>query len=527
MARSAIKRKKTKKGKVKIDKIIQSVKEKFDDFSVRGLGRSLGMGRITESIFPGGAGVNIDQGTKDDDKFFQRIDEVAPVDLDPTQLHTAQRFSLRAYRMNTRAFRSIENLTNFSIGGGIRFQANDDRVQDLLEKHWMVNEWDEKLSPRFRSMSIFGEQLWPAFVRDTDGLVTLSSISPFRILKVIRDPDNAEDLISADTSKGDISPGSIFKASETDRMNWNIIRRDRDGKFIVREAEEKEKDKQGKPVKGRNAFYFGVNMISGSSRGLPDLLPSLDWLEGHDSFTFAYLERINMVFSVVFDLLIKGGKSREIKKHVNELVKAIRSGMVYGHNDNTEFTMKTPQAASSEADTASKILLRQIQAGTGWGGLFFGDAEDLTRASAAELSIPVAKMIEARQMFFKMALSKIFMFQIEQAEKRGGLNGVKDFRFEIQMPRIFLRDMTSATTALVNLTTTFETAISQGFLTEQEASRVYRTAIELISPLAIQSMEQGEEMPKREIDELVQAMEKSRHGTNRSQNPERTAERKS
>lgn len=461
-----------------------------------------GVKRVTASIFPGG---NLDQGTEFDDRLFQQIDQVAPIDLAPAQLQAGQRFSMRAYRVNTRAKRCIELMKDFSIGTGVKFEAEDPKVQELLDEHWWINRWEKNLVPRFRAWSIFGEQLWPAFVRPEDGIVTISSISPFRILQVLRNRENAEELVGVKTAKrGGVHGPSIGSHIGTDEKQdfrfWEIIRLGRDGKYTG------------------NAFYFPLNMVSGATRGLPDLLASLDWLEGLDSFAFSFLERVNMAYNVVFDLEVKGGRGKEITKQVNRLVKDLKSGTVYGHNENINLSVKTPNVASMDANAAVSILLKQIQSGTGFAGMFYGDSEDLTRASAAELSLPVSKMIEGRQKETEMMLSEIFDFQIQKTLeiKNGRLAGVTNFKYRFTFPKVLLRDTKTQASALNTAADALQKAMESGWITKDQASQVFVSILEGITPFPETKQELGAVGDHDDLtdDEMTVAQAMERSGQN-------------
>jgi len=444
--------------------------------------------RILESVFPI---PNLDEGTKDDDRFYANLEKAAPLDLDPTQLHQTQRYSLRAYFTNPDGRRTIENTKNFTIGDGVRFRAADPKVQELLEKHWIVNEWEDKLEGRALALSLFGEQFYPAFVNDENGFVRISSISPFRIITLNRHGDDAENIVSVTASLGDFIPTALPEKME--KKIYNIIKPDDDGKLTAKGPD--------------RAFYFAINRISGATRGVPDLVASLDYLEAKDSFTFSIAERANLASNVVFDLTVKGATNdQDIRKRVDQVVNAIKSGTVFGHNDSVDLTLKVPNLAAIDAKAVSDLLDRAIQSGTGYAGLFFGNSDDLTRASASEISIPVAKALQVRQGFQKRIISKVFTFQIEEARKAGSLVGVTNFRFEIDMARIFLRDFSAISKSLVELSTSLGEAQDREWLTQPEAASVFRLAIEQLTPLPPLSESDEQEAIEPELKQVEKVL---------------------
>ena len=437
-------------------------------------------GQLLESVYPslmkikeqaGFAFDNPDAGTEFDDKFFTPLEKAAPLDLSARRIHTAQRLSFLSYRRNPRAFRAIELVKNFVLGDGVRFRAKSKSVQKMLDMHWLENRWEIEAAERLRCLGVFGEQLYPVFIRETDGLVRLGSVSSLLIRGAIVDEDDGATVIkilTAMKSRAD-EPTVTIPEGIFDGRAFNVIRHDPEtGKFIPTDGE------------GKDAFYFAENRITGQRRGLPDLLPSLDWLEGLDSFTFSMMERAAVSSNVVFDLKYKGLKDDEIQRRVDEFEERLTPGSTYGHNDNVELKIMTPDVGGSDAEIVSRILTKHIQAGTGLAGLFFGDAED----SASELTAPVAKMIQARQEFFKNELRMIFSYQIQMGKEKGSIPRSEDETFFVDLPRVFLRDLSSVTKSIVDLSEALITGVTQRWISDNEAAAVYRTSLEQLGTIS-------------------------------------------
>jgi len=431
--------------------------------------------RVSESIFPF---ANPDAGTEYDDRNFRQIgQEAGSIDLPPQLLQTAQRLSMLLYRKNVRAYRSVENLKDFVIGDGVKFIASDDRVQEILEDHWEQNSWEEKLPERLRALSIFGEQLYPAFRSEETGLVRLGAIIPFQIKRVNTNPENADELITVSVFDSfNEAPGAQVEGAS---KIYTIVRRANMNPEL------------------RPAFFWAVNRVSGSTRGVPDSLSAVDWLEGMDGFTFSLMERAALSENVVFDLEYEGLRADEIRKKVSEFASALKSGGIYGHNEKVKLNLKSPNLAASDAETVQQVLLRQIQAGTGFAGMYYGDSADLTRASASELAVPVAKMIQARQNFVRQSLALIFDYQIESSKAAGILNDVEDFSYEIAMPRVYLRDTTQETQSLTNLTNSLVIAKQEGWITDDEAEGVFKVALDRLGPLVSAASQVSQETKKK------------------------------
>lgn len=430
---------------------------------------------------------NPDAGTEFDDRFFKSVEVAARLDIPPQMLEKAQRLSLLLYRKNVRADNAIDLVTDFVLGSGAVVKASDPKVQAVLDEHWEVNEWADKSAERLRSLAIFGEQLYAASVRE-DGIVELTTISSFRIREILRDPDDAEKLIGVKTGVSG-GAGVIQHGQDKEVREFRLVR---PGVKFDPEID--------------HAFYFPVNRVSGATRGAPDLFSAIDWLEGLDGFVFSLLERADISQDVVFDLEFEGLTGPELELESKRFRTSLRSGGVWTHNDKAKLSIVSPNLGSSDAETAVRILLKQIQAGTGLSGMFYGDAEDLTRASASELTVPVAKKIEQRQALFRRMLEKILNFQIDRAIEAGRLEGVTDRRFVIDLQPVFLRDLNTVATALESLGRSLQLAVGEGWIDSEQAAQTFRKASLQLGIGERPQTEIEESAPTADEDEASEAM---------------------
>jgi len=432
------------------DKNLQESNKDKPTGSGSGSPRFKKLNKMTEQIFA--TGEDLDAGTEFSDIFFKKISGTPELDLPPQTLRKAQRLAMLLYRKNARAWSGTEVFKDFALGDGIKFKAKDPKVQEVLDEHWKMNEWEDKLEERMRGLALMGEQAYPAFINKNTGLVRLSSVSPLKIKGIRRNPEDAEDLLEVLTEFKPKEPFEIIKINDEGQLEGSI-------------------------------FYFPVNRVSGGTRGVPDMLPSVDWLEGLDGMLFALMERSSLSQDIVFDLEYKGADEGECRKMALEFIASLKEGGAYAHNENVKLTIMAPNLAASEAEIVISILLRQIQAGMRLAGLFFGDAEDLTKGSASELSMPVAKAIRARQNVWIRIFTKIFEYQIQKSKEAGRLDGVEDFGFKISMDPVLLRDVKTITAALIDLTTTLTNAVQEDYITNPEAAEIYRKALQQLGSL--------------------------------------------
>ncbi len=176
------------------------------------------------------------------------------------------------YDSNPLAKRIIDIINSYVTGDGFTFSAKNEAVFKVLDSFWRdpVNNWPLKQLDRFRQLSLYGEQLWPVFVRKTDGRVRLGYVDPANINRVDPNFDNPEILEWAHVNTLMTIDGT------TPQRAYSLIHVD----------EDPTSPNEGKlTYTGSNgAFYFAVNKVSNATRGRSDLLTIFDWLDLYDQY---------------------------------------------------------------------------------------------------------------------------------------------------------------------------------------------------------------------------------------------------
>lgn len=469
----------------------------------RGRGRSFRTSRVLFQEYYDG----LDSGRFSDD-LFKDLTPGAFVDT-PKETHDRiVKMSLLQYKKNARAFSIVEVVKDFLIGDEIYIDAADPKVQELIDKYWKLNEWDEKLEERVRSLAVTGEQLYPVAV-DSEGMLRLASVFPLQIIDVLRNEENAEDIQTImacvkDRSldyrteqvnlTADAEPFTVLKEYDSTRIEEGSLQIERG-------------------ARPKYCFFFAVNRLAGGTRGQPDLTPVMDWIEGMDSFLFTVLERAELAMQVVFDLKVEGAQKTDLQTFADDFVSNLRAGEAYAHNDKVELNVHSPNIGSSEAQEVYNVLVRMVSAGVGLPGMFFGDSDDVNRASAAEASIPPSKRLQSRQRFVKRLIKRPIDLQIAIAKADGRLKGVTDFRYTVRMPKIMLRDLSMITRAIKGLADALASALDreQPFITAALAHKIFTSALVDLDPsedfLQAAASSRPEEKKAPELSDLPQELQ--------------------
>lgn len=97
------------------------------------------------------------------------------------------------YKSNPIAKRIIDLTAEYVIGDGIKYVAEDNAVQEILDAHWTdpTNNWTINQFSRVRDLGLTGELCIPVYVNESNGHVTLGNIDTGMIDVVIENPHNS------------------------------------------------------------------------------------------------------------------------------------------------------------------------------------------------------------------------------------------------------------------------------------------------------------------------------------------------
>ena len=408
-------------------------------------------------------------GAASQDFGFRRLSS-GTRDLSPVTQDRAQKASHYLWTSNPVAHRALKVIRNLIVAEGWTPQATAKdpqakaRVQKVLDTFWNdpVNNWDTRLPERILELLIFGEQPWRQFTRDLDGRVRLGLILPENIANVHADPDNAEQLTHLEL-KTPIEirhpDGRIEK-----REFFEIIRRD----------ENPHSPTYGKLV--GEIFFWSINRLSGATRGLPMLLPVLDWIDMLEQLLYSETERAQLSKSFVYDVLLKGADENAIKDFIKRNRRPPKAGSIKVHNENEEWKVIAPSLQLKETIEYIRFLLLWIMGGLGIPEHYFSEANTVNKASAEEMSTPVFAEVRTLQKQIKDMFEVVLLYVVQEAVRCGRLAGLDADDLGVQM---ISRDperkgYETAGTALDKLGAALANATMAEWISNQEAARCFR-----------------------------------------------------
>lgn len=407
--------------------------------------------RVAES-----AGTTVDP---DDDDGWTRLSASGGTpggrDLTPMSQDRMQRLAEYLWQSNLLANRLIEIPLAYLMAEGVKLECSDETHQAALDAWWNdpINDWDEKLYPRARSLAMHGELCFTVHVNDHSGFVRLGFLAPQRIGQVVTDPDNPEQPIGVITKRDGKGKYKRFRVV--------VLGEDAD-LFTQRTAQIRAEFTDGE------VFLFQVNLLSGGSRGRSDLLAQMDWIDAYDEFLFGELDRARYLRAFVWDLNIKSGTADDVKERAKTFQPPAPNS-VYIHNDGEELEPKAPELTAADSAEAARLFRNHALAGATIPEHWFGGGGDVNRAAAAEMGGPTYKLFTARQTVLKHMLEKLGRYALMRQPDAKPDWGKPEWKVTARFPELVNQDVTKFASAMREVTAAALMLVDKGLLTEERA----------------------------------------------------------
>jgi len=435
----------------------------------------------------------------------------------------AYRIAWTLWQSNPVAKRITKIKRDYIIKRGVRPTATDEALQGILNDLWERNKMGVRASEFAMQLFALGEQCFPAFVRDSDGRVTLAYFGPDQIETVIADPDNAMEFYAV-----------VLKAQSSGKHEWvksygqrvyRIVRKadggDNDGRLLTAKQTEAAKliapweiamlKQYGLTEYSGDVLFYRVNAVSNQARGQSDLLPLADWLDQEDETLFALAEREQFAGYFSHDVKLTGADPAKVLARAAELRKSgpPKKGSINLHNDQEEWTLNSADIGQSGSIDSYKALLTHILGGAGFPQSWYGYGDETNRATAQAQADPTRRSLEHEQGIVHDMLMGFCLFARDQAIISGAYSAKEiaamlEAEIDIPMPEMTTRDIGRIAAALTSLVSALMIAVEVGLMPPEHAVAVLYKAVdelglELEQPeagdLEIPDEQPGEESP--------------------------------
>jgi len=428
--------------------------------------RLFGAGAETASAPPPAAlreaaGATIDR----DEAEWRRLTGDARRDLAPLTQKRMQDLAVYLWKANLLANRMVELPVAYLLAEGVSLSAPDPEAQGWLDAFWRdpINRLDLKLPKKVRELALYGEQCWPVFVNEFDGMVRLGYVDPGLIETVVTDPDNIEQPIGIVTVRD--------KRGKARR--YRVIVNGPETVFSRRTQEIRASFGDGE------CFYYAINDLSNATRGQSDLMPAMDWLDAYDEALFGELERWNYLRAFIWDVTLKGATQEEVNRRAASIV-VPEAGGIRVHNDSEEWDAVSPEIKSYDAGAAARLFRNHVLGGGSIPEHWYGGGGDVNRATAGEMGEPTFKMFSMRQALWKAILEEIGTYVVRQRAKAlygrepdpANQADTEAYAVTANFPELTARDTTKYAAALGQVVAAGAQAITEGLLSKKTVTAI-------------------------------------------------------
>ena len=371
--------------------------------------------------------------------------------------------------------------------------ADDIKHNEVLDEFWQDNKLRTRASEFTLQLFTLGEQVYPAYVRESDGKVTLGYIDPAQIegpgkhaAGIVKHPyNNMEDWI-------------VITRQDEGFYYWRIIRQDTDyvdhngqvvkprhpGRLVTHEQaniapwEIAFLNSLGAAGYTGSVFYTAVNRFSNQSRGKSDLTQLADWIDQVDNAQWAIGERETLKDFFSFDVTLEGADDTAVRKRAKEIHKQPpERGQANVHNDAEKWEVFSPSLGQHESVAGIKQLITNIMGGAGLPAGWYAEGGDVNRSTLQEQATPTEKTLEHDQGIVKDMLLQLCKFAIDQAIIAGTLATDPENSITLDMPAIRSDNLAAAYSGFAQLLQAILAAEEAGYITKATAARIWHKAL--------------------------------------------------
>lgn len=396
-----------------------------------------------------------------EDRGWQRMG----TQLDGEQPWIVRRLSILRARMywllDPHATAAVRTWTNYTVGTGISFKAEDEAIDNALQKFWK--------SPKNRTMTsaagqqkhnrrllVDGEMFFAIF--DDDPAPSIRKVDCVEITQFIYDPEDAEVIWA-------------FRRERTMPSGERDIKYYRNWAFPEQELSGVEvKNENGgaaigiAPEEGVLMYHLAFDAIH--QRGNSLFSSSLAWMTSMRGFMQDRIAITKGLARYIQKLTVKGGSS-QIAKIATAMNRQQQTGVAgravppgtgpaataaktFLENGNVELSNMPRTTGASDAKTDFKTIRLMIAGGVGMTEPYFGDAESGNLATATAMELPMLKQFQSHQKLWGDAWVDMFTIVMYFMGVAGTAKEMEAIEVDVDFPPIVEADITKIVVAIVS-----------------------------------------------------------------------------
>jgi hypothetical protein len=391
-------------------------------------------------------------GSEPDDYLWRRLTSNADRDLSPWAQDMVLQVAYYLYETDPLARRIIQIARDYVVAEGVKFEAKDERVQQVVERFWNdpINNFDLHFPEEVLELGLWGEQCYPVYVNPINGFVRKGYLDPARINAVVLDADNARVVRSINLHAIGAEAGKTLTAISPDLDAYG----------------------QTYGYSTGDCFYFKINGVTTASRGRSDLMALADYLDLYNQFLFTRGERAAFGNAWIWDVLLKGMDESKIRDFLQKNPPP-KPGSVRAHNENVEWNCVAPDMKAHDATYDARMIKNYVLGGAGFPEYFFGEGGETNLATATAMADPVIKNLTCRQGQVKSMLRAQIEFVIDQAQIHRTLPMEVNREVDLFFPEISTKDLSKIGTVMVQAAQALLIAEERGWVKPEGAARAF------------------------------------------------------
>lgn len=308
--------------------------------------------------------------------------------------------ALRDWRENPLARRIVSLTTQYVIGNGIRFEADDAATDAFLHVFWHhpLNQLDRRVIDWSDELTRSGN-LFLRLSSDDSGMTYVRAIPSAMIRRINGHPTDYEEASSFDVVSG------IGQSGRFTNLSPLADERIPAGDILA-------------PTLAPVLIHIAINRPIGEQWGSSDLQPVLKWIRRYANWLEdrARLNRYRNSFLFV----VKSRLSSEAQRLQRQRIlngQPPTPGSILVTTENEEWTVLSPKLESYEAQADGLALKKMIAVGAGVPLHFLAEPESENKSSAESAGSSSYRHFEARQRLFLDRMRELLM----HAASRGAL----------------------------------------------------------------------------------------------------------
>lgn len=423
---------------------------------------------------------------------YKRITTGNLRDFSKVDWDTALETAWTLWQSSPVAKRLLRIKTGYILGGGVAPACDDERLREILDAFWSENQMDKRQREFCLQLFLFGEQIFPAFVRQSDGRVLLSYLDPGSVSEVVTHPANpmvqaaivTKPAPSVNSWLKDL-PAQVYRIvrKDVEVVDGKRVRQPRYPEMLVtcdqanREPWEAEMLKSfGVRDYAGSVLYYKVNSVSNQPRGYSDLLQLADWIDQADETLFALAEREQMAGYFSWDVTLTGADEKRVRERAKEIRNnPPKKGSANVHNDAEAWRMDSPDLRQAGTIETYNALLTLVLGGAGFPRHWFGYGDETNRATADAQGDPTWRTLEEDQATVQAMLLQMCEFVRAQAIIAGAWSGEEEIKLE--MPEMVTKDYTRILSVLTQLSGALLASVDAGWMTNETAAEAWARAM--------------------------------------------------